>query len=123
MSTPHPPDEAVKPSPVDPEAAPAPAPAAGPEVAPEDRPSTWQPMLYAKIALLLFVTAYSIAFVVENRREIDVDFVFGTARVRLIWEILLLLGIGLVGGVVLSQLYRHRRRAALGERRRKPRDA
>jgi len=120
VSTPEPPDEAVEP----PAVAPAAAPAARPELAEqEDRPSTWQPLLYAKIALLLFVIAYSIAFVVENRREIEIDFVFATARVRLIWEILLLLGIGLVGGVLISQLYRNRRRAQLTQRRRKPRDA
>ena|SRR5581483_6896803 len=118
MSAPEPPDDAVEPPPVEPEPAPAPVPAATPEAAEEDRPSTWQPMLYAKIALLLFAIAYSIAFVAENRREIDVDFVFGTARVRLIWEILLLLGIGLVAGVLLSQLYRNRRRAQLSQRRR-----
>ncbi|HZT44550.1 MAG TPA: lipopolysaccharide assembly protein LapA domain-containing protein [Gaiellaceae bacterium] len=110
MSTPEPPDAPAEPPAVSQEA--TPAPVTKPEVAAhEDRPSTWQPMLYLRIALLLFAIAYSIAFVAENRREIDVDFVFGTARVRLIWEILLLLGIGLVAGVLLSQLYRNRRRA------------
>ncbi len=120
MSTTEPPDAATEHPPVDAEPAPPPEPEATEK---EDRPSTWQPLLYAKIALLLFVIAYSIAFVVENRREIEIDFVFATARVRLIWEILLLLGIGLVGGVLISQLYRNRRRAQLTQRRRKPRDA
>lgn len=87
----------------------------------EDRPSTWQPLLYTKIALLLLVVAYSIAFVVQNTDQIKLDFVFKTARVRLIWEILLLLAIGLVGGVLLSQLYRHRRRSQLTKQGRKPR--
>jgi uncharacterized integral membrane protein len=77
-------------------------------------------MLYTKIGLLLLAIAYSIAFVVENSSEIDVDFVFATAKVRLIWEILLLLAIGVVGGILLSQLYRHRRRA---QKSRKPRHA
>jgi uncharacterized integral membrane protein len=102
------------------------APAAAPPAEPkgkEDRPSTWQPLLYLKIGLLLLAIGYSIAFVVENSKEINVHFVFATAKVRLIWEILLLLAIGVVGGVLLSQLYRHRRRAQLAKKSGKPRDA
>jgi uncharacterized integral membrane protein len=92
-----------------------------PERKPVKEPSTWQPLLYLKIALLLFAIAYSIAFVVENRKEIEIDFIFGTANVRLIWEILLLLGIGLVGGILLSQLYRNRRRTQLTKESRQAR--
>ncbi len=86
----------------------------------EDRPSTWQPVLYLKIGLLAAAIAYSVAFVVKNSREINVHFVFATAKVRLIWEILLLLAIGMVGGILLSQLYRHRRRAKLAKKAGKP---
>jgi uncharacterized integral membrane protein len=38
----------------------------------------------------------------------SVNFVFGEARTSLIWVILLSLLAGLVGGVLLSQLYRRR---------------
>ncbi len=101
----------------------APAEAAVPEAPPaEDRPSTWQPLLYLRLAVLGVAVAYAIAFVVQNNRQITIDFVFGTTRVSLIWEILLLLGVGPIGGILLSQLYRHRRRAQLakkaGEQRR-----
>lgn len=89
----------------------------------DDRPSTWQPLLYLKIAALLAAIAYSIAFVASNTGKIKVDFVFWTATVTLIWEILLLLAIGLVGGILLSQLYRHRRRARLTKESGKPGDA
>jgi uncharacterized integral membrane protein len=103
-----------------PESSPATTPPAAPSAAEppaeEDRPSTWQPLLYFKIAVLLVAIAYAIAFVVQNSQQINVDFVFGTANVRLVWEILLLLGIGLVGGILLSQLYRHRRRAQLSKK-------
>jgi uncharacterized integral membrane protein len=118
MSTAEPPhDETTEPAPVDPEPAPEPGPPPGDELdaADEDRPSTWQPLLYAKIALLLLVVAYVIAFVVQNTDQIKIDFVFATARVHLIWEMLLLLGAGLVGGVLVSQLHRHRRRAKLAK--------
>jgi uncharacterized integral membrane protein len=89
----------------------------------EDRPSTWQPWLYVKIGLLLLAIAWAIAFVVENTKQINVHFVFATANVHVVWMILLLLAVGLVGGVLLSQLYRHRRRAKLTKKGRKPRDA
>jgi uncharacterized integral membrane protein len=103
---------------------PPPAPAAPPISEPkarEEQPSTWQPLLYLKICLLLLVVGYSIAFVVENSKEINVHFVFATAKVRLIWEILLLLAIGMVGGILLSQLYRHRRRPRLAKESGQPR--
>ena len=108
---------------------PATAPAAAPEPEPEpvqqaalpahpehETRETFQPLLYAKIAALLFVVAYTIAFVVDNNTKIPVDFVFATANVSLIWTILLLLAVGLVGGILLSQLYRHRRQQQLGKK-------
>jgi uncharacterized integral membrane protein len=111
--------------PVDPEPAPPREPEAAvePSEPEEDKPSTWQPVLYAKIALLLLVVAYVIAFVVQNTDQIKIDFVFASARVHLIWEMLLLLAAGLVGGVLLSQLHRHRRRAKLAKNSRKSRDS
>jgi uncharacterized integral membrane protein len=69
---------------------------------------TWQPALWAKLAALVLLIAYVIAFVVANDRDVRVSFVFGSATTSLIWVILLSLGIGLVAGVLLSQLYRRR---------------
>ena len=126
MSTPQPPgtpDPRPTPSSQPPEAAP-PRSAAPPTQAPpapspaeeDDRPSTWQPLLYTRIAVLLVVIGYAVAFVVQNTDEIRVDFVFSTTKVRLIWTMLLLLAIGLIGGILLSQLYRHRRRAQLAQK-------
>ncbi len=128
MSTPQPPGdpEPTRPpapllptatDPAEPERAPSPAqePAPAP-IEDADRPSTWQPLLYLRIVILLLVVAYAIAFVAQNTNRIPVDFVFWTAKVRLIWEILLLLVIGLVGGILLSQLHRHRRRARLAKK-------
>jgi len=101
----------------------APRPAAPPPPVPgeeEDHPSTFQPWLYVKIGLLLIVIAYAVAFVVKNTREIKIDFVFADAGVRLIWTMLLLLAIGVISGMLISQLYRHRRRAKLAKQGRKP---
>jgi uncharacterized integral membrane protein len=80
-------------------------------------------MLWFRLIALLAALAYVIAFVVENTREIPIDFVFATAEVHLIWEILLLLAIGLLGGVLLSQLYRRHSRRGLRRKSGKPGDA
>lgn len=129
MSTPPPPGTPDSPPTDAPRSDPAPAEVAQAEAQPtdeslgEDRPSTWQPWLYVKIALLLFAIGWAIAFVAENRQQINVHFVFATANVHVIWMILLLLAVGLLGGVLISQLYRHRRRAHLAEKGREPRDS
>jgi uncharacterized integral membrane protein len=133
VSTPQPPgipDEPKRPAPAPPTSAPPEAAAlpAAPPTAPshtdeDDRPSTWQPLLYTKIAVLLVVIAYAIAFVVQNTDQIRIDFVFATTNVRLIWTMLLLLAIGLIGGILLSQLYRYRRRARLTQKSGKARDS
>jgi uncharacterized integral membrane protein len=68
----------------------------------------WQPRLWIALVGLLLIAAYVIAFVVKNDDEVGIDFVFFTAHVSLIWLILLCLGLGLAGGLLLSQLYRRR---------------
>src|SRR5438046_1392015 len=70
----------------------------------------WQPRLWLKLLILLAVLAYAVAFVLENRKTVGLHFVFGTASVSLIWLVLLSIGLGVVGGVLLSQLNRRRRR-------------
>ena len=70
----------------------------------------WQPRLYVRLILLGMLLAYAIAFVLENRKQVSVHFVFATARVSLVWLILLAVGIGLLGGILAAQLERRRRR-------------
>jgi uncharacterized integral membrane protein len=72
----------------------------------------WQPKLWLTIGVLILIAAYLIAFVIGNSDEASVNFIFAEARTSLIWVILLSLLAGLVGGILLSQLYR--RRQALG---------
>ena len=106
MSAPQPPGSTPPPArPPDPV---APPPAREPE---DDTPSTWQPGLYIKLILVGLAIAYVVAFVVENTHRVKVDFVFTDENVHLIWVMLILVGLGLLLGVLLSQLYRHRRRA------------
>jgi len=58
----------------------------------------WQPRLYLRLIVLGLLVAWVIAFVLENRTQVSVHFVLGTARVSLVWVIL------------LAQLERRRRR-------------
>jgi len=70
----------------------------------------WQPRLYVRWLVLIALVAYVIAFVLENGKHVSVHFVFHTTRVSLIWVILLALGLGAIGGILLGQLERRRRR-------------
>ena len=71
--------------------------------------SDWQLRLYLRLAVLLLAVGYLTAFVIENNKDTPVDFVFASTKVSLIWMILLTLAFGLVAGVLISQLYRHRK--------------
>ena len=53
----------------------------------------WQPRLYLRLIVLGLLVAWAIAFVLENRTQVSVHFVLGTARVSLVWVILLVLGV------------------------------
>jgi uncharacterized integral membrane protein len=70
----------------------------------------FQPRLWLILIGLLLVFAYVIAFVLENRKHVSLHFVLFTARVSLIWLILLSVAIGFLGGLLLSQLARRRSR-------------
>jgi uncharacterized integral membrane protein len=76
----------------------------------------WQPRLWAVLVGLTLLSLYMIAFVVSNDEQIEIDFVLFTATVSLIWTIVFILALGVLGGVLLSQLYRRR----LGRQSREP---
>jgi uncharacterized integral membrane protein len=79
---------------------------------------TFQPRLWITILALGLIIAYLIAFVAKNDAEVKVRFVFFTVTTSVIWLILLGLAIGIVVGVLLSQL--ERRRGWLSRRREEP---
>ena len=92
-----------------------------PRIDADELADSWQPRLYARLAVLGLLVAYAIAFVLENRTQVEIHFVLATARVSLVWLILLALGVGLLGGILLAQLERRRRRRS--HQRAEPRDA
>ena len=81
-----------------------------PKIDTDEVADRWQPRLYLRLIVLGLLIAYAIAFILENRKQINVHFVLATASVSLVWLILLALGVGLLGGILLAQLERRRRR-------------
>ena len=81
-----------------------------PSVDTEQINENWQPRLWARLIVLVALVAYVIAFIVENEKAVHLHFVFATASVSLVWLILLSLALGLIGGILLAQLERRRRR-------------
>ena len=74
------------------------------------RRRSFQPGLWTRLVPLGVVSVYLILFIAFNTRMAKVDFVFSSTRLSTIFLILLPLGIGIVLGVLLSQLYRHSKR-------------
>ena len=89
----------------------APQPPAPPARPKEKRRRTFQPGLLTRLVPIGVVTGFLILFVVLNTRQSKVDFVFTSTHVSTIFLILLPLGIGILLGVLLSQLYRHSKRS------------
>jgi uncharacterized integral membrane protein len=76
---------------------------------PETR-ETFQPRLWLVVGGLALLMAYVVAFIAQNNKSVTVHFVLVSAKTSVIWLILLSLAIGLIGGVLLSQLERRRGR-------------
>jgi uncharacterized integral membrane protein len=81
-----------------------------PRINTEEVSDRWQPRLYLRLIVLGLLVAWAIAFILENRGQVNVHFVFATAGVSLVWLILLALGVGLLCGILFAQLERRRRR-------------
>ena len=69
----------------------------------------WQPQLWSKLILLVVFVGYGIALVVANSSKVKISFLFASINVSKIWLILLCLILGLVSGVLISEMHRHRK--------------
>lgn len=76
---------------------------------PETR-ETFQPRLWLVVGGLVLLLAYVVAFIAQNNKSVTVHFVLVSAKTSVIWLILLSLAIGLIAGLLLSQLERRRGR-------------
>jgi len=71
---------------------------------------TYQLGLWSRLIAIAAIGVYALLFVVLNTHRVKVSFVFASTRVSVIWVILLSLGVGVVLGVLLSQLHRRGQR-------------
>jgi len=69
----------------------------------------WQPRLWSRLILLIVLFGYGIALVVANSSKVKISFLFASINVSKIWLILLCLVLGLLSGVLISEMYRHRK--------------
>ena len=76
---------------------------------PETR-ETFQPKLWLVLIGLALIVVYVVAFIAENNKHVTVHFVLFSANTSVIWLILLSVGIGLLLGLLVSQLERRRGR-------------
>lgn len=77
----------------------------------------WQPRLWAIVIGLGLLVVWVIAFIAKNGDKVQIDFVLFSTHASLIWLLILLLGVGFLGGVLASQLYRRRSGRAAQEHR------
>ena len=76
---------------------------------PDNEPDeAWQLQLWSKLVILVVLVGYGIALVVANSSKVKISFLFASIHVSKIWLILLCFVLGLLSGVLLSQMYRHR---------------
>lgn len=65
---------------------------------------------WLQLTAIGLVALYTLLFIILNTNRAKVSFVFASARISVIWVILLSLAAGLVLGVLLSRLHRRRQR-------------
>ncbi|HWQ22773.1 MAG TPA: lipopolysaccharide assembly protein LapA domain-containing protein [Gaiellaceae bacterium] len=73
------------------------------------RDTPWSLILFAVLAV------YGVLLAILNSDEVEISFVFFTARISLLVLVLLCLGIGFAAGYLLDRLRVRRRRAASAE--------
>ncbi len=76
----------------------------------EESRRTFQPGLWLRLVIGGGTLVYLVLFVGLNTHKVKVSFVFGDTHVSLIWVVLLSGALGVVLGVLSSQLHRFRRR-------------
>ena len=77
----------------------------------------WQPRLWAIVIGLGLIVIWAIAFIAKNSDHVQIDFVLFSTSASLIWLLILLLGVGFLGGVLATELYRRRSGRAAQEHR------
>jgi uncharacterized integral membrane protein len=66
--------------------------------------------MYVALGIVIATVVYLILLIVENSKPVDVHYVFGTARTRLIWLVIISGLIGWISGIATAYLIRRRTR-------------
>jgi uncharacterized integral membrane protein len=66
--------------------------------------------MYVATAIVIATVVYLILLIVQNSKPVHVHYVFGTARTRLIWLVIISCLIGWIAGIATSYLIRRRTR-------------
>jgi uncharacterized integral membrane protein len=66
--------------------------------------------LYVAVVIVIATVVYLILLIVQNSKPVNVHYVFGTQRTRLIWLIVVSALVGWLWGVATSYLIRRRTR-------------
>ena len=77
-------------------------------------PSAGQKDTPWKLIVFAVLAVYAILIVLFNRKQVEVSFVFFSARISLLVLILLCVGIGFAAGFLFDQLRARRKRSASG---------
>jgi uncharacterized integral membrane protein len=66
--------------------------------------------MYVALGIVIATVVYLILLIVENSRRVEVDYVFGSSRTRLIWLVIISGLIGWISGIATAYLIRRRTR-------------
>jgi uncharacterized integral membrane protein len=66
--------------------------------------------MYVATAIVIATVVFLILLIVQNSKPVHVHYVFGTARTRLIWLVIISGVIGWIAGIATSYLIRRRTR-------------
>jgi uncharacterized integral membrane protein len=66
--------------------------------------------MYVATAIVIATVVYLILLIVQNSKPVEVHYVFGTARTRLVWLVIISGLIGWIAGIATSYLIRRRTR-------------
>jgi uncharacterized integral membrane protein len=66
--------------------------------------------MYVALIIVIATLVFLILLIVQNSKPVNVHYVFGTSRTRLIWLVIISALIGWIAGIATSYLIRRRTR-------------
>jgi uncharacterized integral membrane protein len=66
--------------------------------------------MYVALIIVIATLVFLVLLIVQNSKPVNVHYVFGTSRTRLIWLVIISALIGWIAGIATSYLIRRRTR-------------